>query len=381
MEAASCPQIIGARSQNTSTSIPLSGLSSVVLSFHVLSGDCLGPALKLSDIFSKYLRSPSPLFVWAPFFISICYSSLLSVVCGVAKAFAHCLCLWKSGHTALQLLGCVCKSCKGEFGVFLIEAKKYKEKKTSETKKSGERHHHKKLKRQKRSSSQCHIGSENIAGVGKERSTPKSLKYNEPSDKLPRSSVRELKESNIQRKMNIDNVLMYSEQPSRALLDSTMDNDETQVGSKRNLDKAKHEKYYLEGQMDSKSDRKGRESRRAGIHISCDISARQESHQKRRNIPYKLSKEERADKLQKMQMDAELHEEQRWKRVKKADEIDAQEALSVHTSRGRNFLDAAQKSVYGSERGGRATIEESVRRRTHYLQSRSEVGEGNAFRR
>ncbi|MCD7449746.1 hypothetical protein HAX54_001315 [Datura stramonium] len=78
--------------------------------------------------------------------------------------------------------------------------------------------------------------------------------------------------------------------------------------------------------------------------------------------------------------DAEVHEEQRWKRLKKAEEKDAKEAVHAGLSGGRNFLDAAQRSVYGAGKGGSSTIEESVRRRTHYSQ-RAEASEGNAFRR
>lgn len=162
---------------------------------------------------------------------------------------------------------------------------------------------------------------------------------------------------------------MYKEQPYRAPSDSTKENGETRGGIKRKHDKSQREKYYWEGRMeDSESGRKGREDRH-------------ESYHKRRNNPSKLSKEERATRLQEMQMDAELHEQQRWKRLKKADEIDAQEAVRAHTVGSRNFLDAAQKSVYGAEKGGSSTIEESVRRRTHYSQRRSEDGEANAFRR
>ncbi|GFY91675.1 pre-mRNA splicing factor domain-containing protein [Actinidia rufa] len=111
------------------------------------------------------------------------------------------------------------------------------------------------------------------------------------------------------------------------------------------------------------------------------MAPRCESHKKRDNKPFKLSEEERAARMQEMQMDAELHEEQRWKRLKKADEKDAQEALSAYVSGRRNFLDAAHKSVYSADKGGSSTIEESVCHRTHYLQSRSEVGERNAFQR
>lgn len=76
-------------------------------------------------------------------------------------------------------------------------------------------------------------------------------------------------------------------------------------------------------------------------------------------------------------MDAELHEEQRWRRLKQAEVEDAKEVTHASSS-GRNFLDAAHKSVYGADKGGSSTIEESVRRRTHYSQRKSE---GNAFRR
>ncbi|KAJ4959366.1 hypothetical protein NE237_026477 [Protea cynaroides] len=95
----------------------------------------------------------------------------------------------------------------------------------------------------------------------------------------------------------------------------------------------------------------------------------------------KLSQEERAARLREMQMDAELHEEQRWKRLKKASEDDAREVQQVGSSAGQSFMDAAHKSVYGAVKGGSTTVEESVRRRTHYLQRQSEAGERNAFRR
>ncbi|XP_070675931.1 uncharacterized protein [Malus domestica] len=111
------------------------------------------------------------------------------------------------------------------------------------------------------------------------------------------------------------------------------------------------------------------------------VKGRNESQYKRRNGAPKLSEEERAARLREMQMDAELHEEQRWKRLKKAAENDAQEATRAVNAGGRNFLDAVQTSVYGAEKGGSSTIEESVRRRTHYLQGRPEASERNAFRR
>ncbi|XP_047972819.1 pre-mRNA-splicing factor CWC25 homolog [Salvia hispanica] len=94
----------------------------------------------------------------------------------------------------------------------------------------------------------------------------------------------------------------------------------------------------------------------------------------------KLSEEERAAKLKEMEMDAQRHEEQRWTRIKKAEDAEAKEAILDHVTSGRNFLDATQKSVYGAEKGGSSTIEESVRRRAYYSQRRSD-SESNAFRR
>ncbi|KAL1320498.1 hypothetical protein HN51_065182 [Arachis hypogaea] len=116
------------------------------------------------------------------------------------------------------------------------------------------------------------------------------------------------------------------------------------------------------------------------LNRSAATSHERESHHRRRYVAPKLSEEERAAKLKQMQLAAELHEEQRWKRIKKAEETDAREATQNKNSGGRNFLDDAQKSVYGAAEGGSKSIAESVRRRTHYSQGRS-GGEGNAFRR
>ncbi|CAD5187005.1 unnamed protein product [Musa acuminata subsp. malaccensis] len=106
----------------------------------------------------------------------------------------------------------------------------------------------------------------------------------------------------------------------------------------------------------------------------------QPGYNRRRVVP-KMSEEERAARLREMQLDAELHEEQRMKRLKRATEADAQEAMRASFSRGKNFLVAAQNSIYGAEKGGSATIEESVRRRAYYSQGSSAAHESNAFRR
>lgn len=100
---------------------------------------------------------------------------------------------------------------------------------------------------------------------------------------------------------------------------------------------------------------------------------------RRQGVP-KMSEEEREARLREMQMDAEVHEGQRWKRLKKAAEADASEANQATYSRGMSFLDATQKCVYGMEKGGSATIEESVRRRAYYSQGQSDH-DRNAFKR
>ncbi|OVA15768.1 Pre-mRNA splicing factor [Macleaya cordata] len=113
-----------------------------------------------------------------------------------------------------------------------------------------------------------------------------------------------------------------------------------------------------------------------------EADRRSRPRHKQRQTAVKLTEEEKAARLREMQMDAELHEEQRWKRLKKASEDDALEEKRASSShKQHNFLDAAQKSVYGAEKGGSSTIEESVRRRTYFLQGRSEASETNAFRR
>eukprot|EP00252_Welwitschia_mirabilis_P011714 TRINITY_DN2608_c0_g1_i1.p1 TRINITY_DN2608_c0_g1~~TRINITY_DN2608_c0_g1_i1.p1 ORF type:complete len:502 (-),score=90.78 TRINITY_DN2608_c0_g1_i1:162-1667(-) len=93
----------------------------------------------------------------------------------------------------------------------------------------------------------------------------------------------------------------------------------------------------------------------------------------------KLSEEERAARLREMQVDAELHEEQRWRRLKRASDADAKEATEAARGIGKNFLDVTKKNIYGAQKGDTSTIEESIRRRVHYSQGSS--AEGNAFRR
>ncbi|KAE8663227.1 BTB and TAZ domain protein 3 isoform 1 [Hibiscus syriacus] len=144
---------------------------------------------------------------------------------------------------------------------------------------------------------------------------------------------------------------------------------------KRNHDKSKHSKYSSQAPRRIEADKNQEKDGPSSDHR--DIATRDN---RRRGGTSKLSEEERAARLREMLEDAELHEEQRWKRLKKAEENDTREATVSSTSIGRNFLDAAHKSIYGAEKGGSSTIEESVRRRAHYSQGRYE-SERNAFRR
>jgi hypothetical protein len=118
---------------------------------------------------------------------------------------------------------------------------------------------------------------------------------------------------------------------------------------------------------------------------------RQDSQQGRNNGPsfnrrrggvHHMSEAEREARLRQMQADAEVHEEQRWKRLKKAADDDAKEASTVSANqfKGKNFLEDEKKSIFGTEKGGSTTIEESIRRRAYYSQGGHDV-EQNAFRR
>ncbi|XP_006659549.1 pre-mRNA-splicing factor CWC25 homolog [Oryza brachyantha] len=122
--------------------------------------------------------------------------------------------------------------------------------------------------------------------------------------------------------------------------------------------------------------------------LDSEGQRRQESQQgrngptfNRRRGVHHMSEEEREARLRQMQADAEVHEEQRWSRLKKAADDDAKEAASVNANqfRGKNFLEEEKKSIFGTEKGGSATIEESIRRRAYYSQRNAH--ESNAFRR
>lgn len=165
----------------------------------------------------------------------------------------------------------------------------------------------------------------------------------------------------------------YREQSASGFSEPKNKKSDDRDSMKMNHDRSKLEKYPSEDRSNNY------DAQRKSSYGSAPEN-RSDSHYKRRYGAPKLSEEELAARLHEMQANAELHEEQRWKRLKKAEEDDAREATRDRISRGKNFLDAAQKSVYGAEKGGSSTIEERVRRRTYYSQGR-DASEGHAFRR
>nr|XP_043624245.1 pre-mRNA-splicing factor CWC25 homolog [Erigeron canadensis] len=211
-----------------------------------------------------------------------------------------------------------------------VEAKKHKEK-PSDGEKRKEKHHRKKSKHEKHTSAKHRVNSDDVEQEEQQRSIS-------PSHHSKRK-------------------------------------DDFQTERGRVSDRHQLERYKGEDRFDSQYAKRDREDRKSRPPTHHQVSGAPLYN--RRKGTRVLSEEERAAKLKEMQMDADLHEEQRWRRLKQADDDDAKE-VSHASSSGRNFLDAAHKSVYGAEKGGSSTIEESVRRRKHYSQQRSE---GNAFRR
>nr|GMD47446.1 pre-mRNA-splicing factor CWC25 homolog [Ipomoea batatas] len=256
-----------------------------------------------------------------------------------------------------------------------VEAMKQKDK-THE--KDGEKlrkkHHHKKSMHHKKSKRRSSSSDEDSSD-GEERGKRDRHRDRKHKDMQTRESDEDSSEGDYRGKRDEHRDRKHKDMQTRV---SDLKSDRERGDYRR---KSKHDSSDY-GQRESGDARERREhrdfTRRDAVH-SSDTAPKRESN-KRRN-PVRLSEEERAARLREMQLDAELHEEQRWKRLKKADENDAKEAIGAHPTGGRNFLDAAHRSIYGAEKGGSTTIEESVRRRTHYLQGRSEATERNAFRR
>ncbi|XP_021290469.1 pre-mRNA-splicing factor CWC25 homolog [Herrania umbratica] len=241
-----------------------------------------------------------------------------------------------------------------------VGEKKHKEK-SHDRKENHKKHHQTSSKHRKHSSSKQHLYAEDDTYKEDKKIRShhrKSSDYEGHYHRTESHSEDELKEAESREKNRHKQKYRYDDQDA----------------VKRNHDKSKHDKSSSQAPKCFDADKY------QGKNRSYDYKATAPRDDKRRNVAPKLSEEDRAARLREMQEDAELHEEQRWKRLKKADEKDAREDTMASKSVGRNFLDAAHRSVYGAEKGGSSTIEESVRRRTHYSQGRS-GSEGNAFRR
>lgn len=234
-----------------------------------------------------------------------------------------------------------------------VETMKNKDKIHDDKEKDKRRHKHRDKKSKHRHSKSKHLRN----------SSPRQT--SDPDEYSSEDDSRRQKESRKDKKFN--------EEKHSRLQDPEGDHDREKI--KIRHDKLEAEKYERQRRSDPPRHESHHNSRG---HTGSDAPRHESRHNSRK--PVRLSEEERAARLQEMQRDAEVHEEQRWKRLKKADEKDAKEAVHAGSSGGRNFLDAAQRSVYGAGKGGSSTIEESVRRRTHYSQ-RGEASEGNAFRR
>ncbi|KAH1096013.1 hypothetical protein J1N35_012934 [Gossypium stocksii] len=242
-----------------------------------------------------------------------------------------------------------------------VVEKKQKEK-SPDHKEHRKKHHRSSSKHRKHSSSKRHSysGDDTSKEDKKDKNHHrKRLDYEGHCRRTESDSEHELKETEREEKSHHRQKYGYDDQDV----------------DKRSRDKSKRDKYSSQALRSIDADKNQEKDRRSYDHR--DTGPRDN---KRRGVSHKLSEEERAARLREMQEDAELHEEQRWKRLKKAEENDAREATLSSTSVGKNFLDAANRSIYGAEKGGSSTIEESVRRRAHYSQGRYE-SEGNAFRR
>ncbi|VVA37452.1 PREDICTED: pre-mRNA-splicing factor CWC25 [Prunus dulcis] len=219
-----------------------------------------------------------------------------------------------------------------------------------------------------------HSGSEDVSRNRAHRSGKNPVKHSDSEDET-RYRAQRSEKNHIKHSDSEDESCKRLGRSGKNLVKRSHLEDESRNRARRG---GKNQSIKI-GRDDDQGDAKGKHD---NLELEkYPMKGRNESHYKRRNVAPKLSEEERAARLKEMQIDAELHEEQRWKRLKKAEENDALETTQAVKSSGRNFLDAVQTSVYGAERGGSSTIEESVRRRTHYLQGRSEASERNAFRR
>ncbi|XP_004486406.1 uncharacterized protein [Cicer arietinum] len=254
-----------------------------------------------------------------------------------------------------------------------VEGKEHKKKDHSKKEKH-KKHRSSKSKHRKQSDSEDDIAERRKRRTSDEDFDKKRLKAQSDSEHESSEGERKRRKNHYEEKKYRERSPSHHQRQSK-VKDYKEDVDD------RNYNKSNSGRYAPEAQSNYDVPKRGNGSfHEPSSTRSSATSLKRESHYKRRNVAPRLSEEERAAKLRQMQLAAELHEGQRWKRIKNAEETDAQEAVQNSNLGGKNFLDTAQKSIYGAAEGGSSSIAESVRRRTHYSQGRS-GGEGNAFRR
>jgi len=82
----------------------------------------------------------------------------------------------------------------------------------------------------------------------------------------------------------------------------------------------------------------------------------------------KLSEEEKQRRLAEMIQDGQFHEEQRWKRLKHAEEQEQKEE-KTDIRKSKTFLDDVNKSVYTEHN---ENLEDRVKRNIYYIQRNNE---------
>ncbi|XP_020081661.1 pre-mRNA-splicing factor CWC25 homolog isoform X2 [Ananas comosus] len=312
-----------------------------------------------------------------------------------------------------------------------VEKKQKQEKKEKREKKRDRKHHHDKSKSDKYPSN-ARSDSEDMSDGEEEkrkRDRPSSAQREYSKSKHGKHSRTYPDSEDIKERRKSDLQLVNHDKHAHR---DRSDSEDIEERRKRDHQSVKHDKHARRDRSDSRDVVDGKEERRTRHYSTSDhhhsnpkyeknlsevythsrdrkgnssrdgkVEDRRESEQQKaeeretnqhnthqgagynrhRRGVVKMTEEERAARLREMQLDAELHEEQRWKRLKKAADADVQEAMRANSSRGKNFLDEAQKSIFGTEKGGSSTIEESVRRRAYYSQGGLAATESNAFRR
>lgn len=112
----------------------------------------------------------------------------------------------------------------------------------------------------------------------------------------------------------------------------------------------------------------------------------QRGHNSVRHTAGRLTEEERASRLAAMSANADLHEEERWQRLRReaardaADQSTVQHAPAHHHSEKPAFLDQKERELFGAGAAAADALADRVGARKHF-QQRGMDAAGNAFRR